>query len=184
MKTLLLLLALSLCTLTSAQTRPPRLCAVVVGISQYSPDNGIRSLQFADRDAEQFTRLLNCAEGVQVDTVITLLNEDATIGNLDMAISYLRQQVADTSSRPDYIVFYFSGHGQLSKYDDEQEGHFILYDTDCSSSLDLGYGHTDLVRHVKQWVNKCKKGGQRLFMILSPSQKQLVFRHFSPFLVA
>jgi formylglycine-generating enzyme required for sulfatase activity len=158
MKPLLLLLALALCTLTHAQTRPPRLCAVVVGISRYSPDNGIRSLQFADRDAEQFTRLLNCTDSVQVDTVITLLNEDATIGNLDMALKYLRQLLSDTSSRkPDYIVFYFSGHGQLSKYDDEQEGHFILYDTDCSSSLDLGYGHTDLVRHVKQWVNKCKK---------------------------
>jgi uncharacterized caspase-like protein len=93
-----------------------------------------------------------------VDTVITLLDEKATVGNLDMALTYMNRLLSDTSSRkPDYVVFYFSGHGQLNNSGPRQKGYFILHNTDNASSQDMGYPHTDLIEYVEEWMRYSKK---------------------------
>ncbi len=134
----------------------PRLSAVVAGVSKYkfSPE---KNLDYAHRDAEQFARLLKCVQGVQVDTIITLLDEEATRGNLNRAFSFIRNSIADNAERgPDYIVFYFSGHGQLNDFNGENEGYFIMHDTDINSPEDFGYEHRTVVKQAQMWKKKCK----------------------------
>ena len=135
----------------------PRMSAIVIGVTKYECPR-FKQLRFANRDAEQFARLLKCAENVQVDTVITLLDEKATVGNLDMALACMNRLLSDTSSRkPDYVVFYFSGHGQLNNSGPKKKGYFILHNTDNASSLDMGYPNTDLIEYVEEWKRYSKK---------------------------
>jgi len=135
----------------------------VVGVSEYKHSK-INDLEFARRDAEQFARLLGCASNVKVDTIIKLLDEDATVANMDMALKYLKSCIDDTTGRKpksDYIVLFFSGHGQLSSFDEDKEGYFIMHDTDNTSSHDMGYPHRNIVKLVKPRRKKCK------FLIIS-----------------
>ncbi|MFN7832737.1 MAG: caspase domain-containing protein, partial [Bacteroidota bacterium] len=159
---LFLYLTLHACAQAYAQfpgkSAPPRLSALVVGVSDYKHSK-INDLEFARRDAEQFARLLGCASNVKVDTIIKLLDEDATVANMDMALKFLKSCIDDTTGRkpkPDYIVLFFSGHGQLSSFDEDQEGYFIMHDTDNASSQDMGYPHRNIVKFIKQRRNKCK----------------------------
>jgi hypothetical protein len=61
-------------------------------------------MQFADRDALQFSKLLGCTQKVEIDTIITLVNEKATTGNFESTLQYLGRLATDTSSRKvDYL---------------------------------------------------------------------------------
>ncbi len=142
---------------SASSVSKPRLSAIVVGISDYDTAYTSR-LQFARRDAEQFVRLLRCAKNVQVDTVITLFDQEATMTNLGEALIYLSDNFSDTSSRkPDYVVFYFSGHGQIDNRGPKKEGYFIMYNTEYKHFKDLGCSHTDLIEYVEAWMRYSKK---------------------------
>jgi uncharacterized caspase-like protein len=130
----------------------------VVGVHTSTNEQNQRP-GFRPPGCEQFARLLGCASNVEVDAIIKLLDEDATVANMDMALKYLKSCIDDTTGRkpePDYIVLFFSGHGQLSSFDDEKEGYFIMHETDNASSQDMGYPHRNIVQFIKHRRNKCK----------------------------
>lgn len=128
---LLLLAASSLLAQTDAgmrtlgRTSSGETRAVIVGISKYG--EGIRSLQFAHRDAEAYAGFLRSKAGgeVPVENIRILLNEQATLAAIDDALFWLRT----TSQKGDKAVFYFSGHGDV-----ETDAHWEFGYLLCSDS--------------------------------------------------
>jgi Caspase domain len=101
--------------------------AVIVGIARYADTSGgITSLQFADRDAQDFRTFLQSPEGGSFpkENVRILLNEDATSQNVRSALfTFL------TKAQPqDEVVLYIAGHGAPDP-NDPRNLYLLTYDT-------------------------------------------------------
>jgi hypothetical protein len=101
--------------------------AVIVGIARYSDTaGGITSLQFADRDAQEFRDFLLSPDGGSFpkDNIRLLLNDDATSQNLRSALfTFL------TKAQPqDEVVLYIAGHGAPDP-NDPRNLYLLTYDT-------------------------------------------------------
>ena len=104
---------------------PKSTFAVVVGISDYQ-DEGIPDLRFADKDAEAFAAWLQSPAGGKLapNQLQLLLNKEATLGRVGMALTWLLEQ----SQEGDLAVIYFSGHGDVEKNIFNQPGFLLCHD--------------------------------------------------------
>ena len=102
--------------------------AVIIGISRYqfSGENGIKNLIFADEDAIAFARTL-IKLGWNENHIKQLVNENATKRNIAIALeSWL------TKAGPnDQITLFWAGHAHPNPEDPEKV-YFACYDTDLS----------------------------------------------------
>lgn len=102
--------------------------AVIIGISRYqfSEENGIKNLIFADEDAFAFARTL-IKLGWNENHIKQLVNENATKRNIAIALeSWL------TKAGPnDQITLFWAGHAHPNPEDPEKV-YFACYDTDLS----------------------------------------------------
>jgi uncharacterized caspase-like protein len=101
--------------------------AVIVGIARYADTaGGVTSLQFADRDAQDFQEFLLSPDGGSFpkDHVRILLNQDATAQNVRSALfTFL------TKAQPqDQVVLYVAGHGAPDP-NDPRNLYLLTYDT-------------------------------------------------------
>lgn len=99
--------------------------AVVVGISRYG--EGIRSLQYAHKDAQAFADFLKSKAGGEVpeENIRFLVNEDATLAAIDDALYWLKS----SSQKDDKAIFYFSGHGDVEIDAHWQFGYLLCSDS-------------------------------------------------------
>lgn len=99
--------------------------AVVVGISRYG--EGIRSLQYAHKDATAFVEFLKSRAGGEVskENIRILLNEEATLSAVDNALYWLRT----SSEKGDQAILYFSGHGDVETDALWQFGYLLCSDS-------------------------------------------------------
>ncbi len=102
-----------------------KIYALIIGISDYK-DDGIKDLQFAHRDAEEFAEYLGSKAGGSVPaTQIKLLTgEEATVANIYTAKKWLEE----SATKGDMVFFYFAGHGDVES-DLYQLGFLLAYDT-------------------------------------------------------
>ncbi len=100
--------------------------AVVIGISAYE-NNGVKPLQFANKDAYVFADYLQSPAGGNVpeENVRLLLDEDATNSAVYQAIDWLKA----TAKQGDLVYFYFSGHGDLENVTMYNNGYLICYNS-------------------------------------------------------
>jgi uncharacterized caspase-like protein len=101
--------------------------AAIVGISRYSDSaGGLTSLQFADRDAQEFRDFLLSPDGGSFpkENIRVLLNEEATVQNVRSALfTFL------TKAQPqDEVVLYIAGHGAPDP-NDPRNLYLLTYDT-------------------------------------------------------
>lgn len=99
--------------------------AVVVGISNYQ-DEQIPDLKYADRDAEAFANFLRSPAGgyLDGDHLQLLTNEAATAGNIANALYWL----VNVCKEADYVIIYFSGHGDVEAKFRGQPGFLLCWD--------------------------------------------------------
>jgi ankyrin repeat protein len=102
--------------------------AVIIGISkyQYTGQDGLRNLIFADDDARAFANVLMSLDW-NASHIKLLINKEATQRNIMIALeSWL------TKAGPnDLIVLYWAGHG-FPDPEDPEKVYFACYDTDIS----------------------------------------------------
>ena len=110
----------------NAELKTSETYAVIVGISDYQ-DEGIPDLRFADKDAEAFAAHLQSPAGgiVPGESIKLLTNEEATIGNIMAAFTWL----IDECQAGDRAIIYFSGHGDVEKVTAFKRGYLLAYDT-------------------------------------------------------
>lgn len=100
--------------------------AVVIGISKYnySGQNGLTNLIFADDDAKAFARVLRNL-GWSESHIKLLVNEEAIKRNIEIALeSWLTK-----AGQNDQIVLFWAGHG-FPDPEDPEKVYFACYDTD------------------------------------------------------
>lgn len=135
----------------------PRMAAIVVGVSEYKnlKDN---SLDYADDDALQFSKLLECTQNVEIDTIIPLVNEKATTGNFKSAMYKLGRLAADTSSsKIDHLVVYFSGHGAIGPAEDNFEGYFLMHNSGGVDADTYGLEHRKVINILRNSFKNCSR---------------------------
>jgi tetratricopeptide (TPR) repeat protein len=101
--------------------------AVIVGISDYKPDDNIPPLKYAHRDAEEFNDFLRSKAGGSVpeDHIKLLINKDATVAAVYNALDWLTQ----TTTKDDLVYFYFAGHGDKESQTIFNLGFLLTYNT-------------------------------------------------------
>lgn len=88
---------------------PPRfIYAIVIGIGNYE-DSSFPQLPYAVNDARAINHMLTSQNfGVPRENIEILLNEEATLTNIYVALDDIKRKANSTSN---CIFFYFSGHG-------------------------------------------------------------------------
>lgn len=125
-----------------AHTMPISSWAVIIGISkyQYSGQNGLTNLIFADDDAKAFARSLRNL-GWNESHIKLLVNEDATQRNIMIALESWLSKAGPN----DQIILFWAGHG-FPDPEDPEKVYFACYDTDISIPV-TGY-RMDRVRRA------------------------------------
>lgn len=100
--------------------------ALIIGVSDYS-DEKIPQLNFAHKDAVAFEEYLKSPAGgaVPKENIQLLTNEKATIGAIDDGIYRLENQVKEG----DYVIIFFSGHGDVEQKILTQKGYLLAHNT-------------------------------------------------------
>lgn len=98
--------------------------ALVVGISKYQY---INPLNYADKDAEEFSRFLSANRfwNIPSEDIKLLTNENAKCGDIIAELS----RIIQVSKPGDRVIFYFSGHGDIETITQFNNGYLLTYDT-------------------------------------------------------
>jgi ankyrin repeat protein len=120
--------------------------AVIIGISQYqySGQNGLTNLLFADNDAKSFARTL-FKLGWNENNIKLLVNKDATQRNITIALESWLSKAGPN----DQIILFWAGHGYPNP-EDPQKVYLATYDTDISIPA-TGY-RMDRVRSILEEI--------------------------------
>lgn len=123
--------------------------AIIIGISmyQYSGQDGLPNLIFADDDAKAFVRTLHNL-GWSDSHIKLLVNKDATLRNIMIALkSWL------TKAGPnDQIVLFWAGHGYPDPEDPEKV-YFAAYDTEITIPA-TGYRMDEVRKAIEEIGSK------------------------------
>ena len=100
--------------------------ALVIGISSYQ-DEGIPSLKYAHKDAEEFAKFLQSKAGgaLKKEQIEIITNEKATAANIYSKLDWLLEKTKEN----DRAIIYFSGHGDVETTTSRNRGFLLAYDT-------------------------------------------------------
>ncbi len=131
--------------------------ALIVGVSVYQ---NLPSLQYADKDAEEFADFLtnNNAWKVEKSNIRLLTNDKAKAGDILSWLSWL----LETSNKGDKIIFYFSGHGDVETDKDFNKGYLLAHDAPKNNYVAGGAIPIDMLR--KTYTEMIDKG-VKLYMV-------------------
>lgn len=101
----------------------PTLHALLVGINEYHPESGVRSLRGCVNDVRAMARTLTEVYSVPAEQIVTLANEAATRAAIEEAFrTHLIAPALAWAARqgisadgPPRCLFYFSGHGSQAR---------------------------------------------------------------------
>jgi Caspase domain len=134
-----------------AHSAPPKVYAVVVGVSQYA-DKNIHGLDFAASDADAFAKFLQSpnAGAVPPENMRVLLNQDATRSKVIKAVTELFSR----SGKEDLIIFYFAGHGKNDVM--ENVGYLLSADTEDGNESGSAISMEDITSKINRSKAKMK----------------------------
>lgn len=110
----------------------PNAYAVIIGVRQYRRD--LPEADFADSDARLVKRYLIETLGFEESNVATLINEEATKGDLE---KYLESWLPNRVEKGAEVVVYYSGHGSPNPA--SGEAFLVPYDGDPTYLAKTGY---------------------------------------------
>ncbi len=123
--------------------------ALIVGISKYQQ---IHSLQYADKDAEEFSNFLltNPNWKLAPENLVLLTNDKAKSGNVITWLTWL----LNNSKQGDNVIFYFSGHGDVETTADMSRGFLLTNDSPKNNYVTGALGVDVLQRVFSEMLNK------------------------------
>jgi hypothetical protein len=149
-----------------------RVYGLFAGISDYQPPN--TDLEYTAEDATRIRDALIRGGGMRAEDAYTLVDSEATIGNVASAI----RDIASRMQPDDTFVMFYSGHGgQVARSDgptasdpDAMDETLALYDGDL---LDDGLRELfDEIEHgtVLLWLDSCYSGGFAKDIVSAPGR--------------
>ena len=162
---------------TKTNVNNPDSFALVIGINQYKQNT---SVEFADLSALAFEDLAINTLGIPKENIITLLNDDATSGQLKAKFELIKE-LADSNGN---LYVYFAGHGVPGK-----DGNTYILPNDMSAdsihlepNLQLNTIYSKLAKssakNVFVFMDSCFSGkddkGELLYKGVAPILKRNV----------
>jgi len=137
---------------------PGKTYALLIGISRYAQDPPVTSLQFADKDAETFSDLLESPIGGALgapDQIRLLTNEKATRAGIDVAV---REMVSQHGTSNNTLIIFVAAHGVYLKTEEDPETHRVIqrdpyiltYETNPQDAKTTGYPMAEFRRMVAE----------------------------------
>lgn len=159
----------------------PRIFALVVGVSDYYGTDA--DLRFADSDAKLFYNHLTTAFSNEIKNgdCKLLLNHQATASNINSQLANIFSKATEN----DYIIFYFSGHGNkgvIIPSDTPNKVHYSDVKTAFKNSkakyklciIDACYaGSIEQINSISNYNNLQMLRESRLAVLLSSTSDQL-----------
>lgn len=127
--------------------------ALVIGVNQFP--HQLRTLNYCEKDAEDFYNYLISNAGFQPDHVQLLQGTDANHENIKKAVDWLRR----ASESNDLSVVYFRTHGIYASY--ARTAYFAANDTNVSKLTETGF---EMSKFVSLVLNSVK--ARNIAMIL------------------
>ncbi len=122
--------------------------ALVVGISKFASPG--HDLQYAAKDAQDFSNYLVNEANFKKDHVMVLLNENATRANMMEAFG---DQFLPAVTQPgDLVVIFVSTHGTPARKDKGGRNYIVAYDTDPNKLYGTGVDMDELYKRLKNEV--------------------------------
>lgn len=84
-----------------------RVIAIIIGIENYTPKNGITPVKYAENDVKTFKSLLSKKMGVLEANIHEYVNADACKSSLEYNLKSLFHSLTEE----DRLIFYYVGHG-------------------------------------------------------------------------
>ncbi len=161
-------------TFAKAKQEQPDSFALVIGISKYKQNTDV---EFADTSALSFAKLANVTFGIPKENIITVLNEQASSGQLKAKIELIKE-LADGNGN---LYIYYAGHGVPGK---DGSSYILPYDMSADTihlepNLKLDNIYASLselpVKKVFIFMDSCFSGkddnGQLLYKGVAPVLK-------------
>ncbi len=133
-----------------AMTPGPALYALLIGINDYHPDAGVRSLRGCVNDVRAAARLLADLYGVPQENMVTLVDQAATRAAIEQAVQQhliarahaWLDPAAPQDVPPPAFLLYFSGHGSQARdlsgqEPDGMDETLVAYDSRTPGVFDL-----------------------------------------------
>jgi hypothetical protein len=149
-----------------------RVYGLFAGISDYQPPN--TDLQYTAEDATRIRDALIRGGGMRAEDAYTLVDSDATVGNVASAI----RDIARRMQPDDTFVMFYSGHGgQITRSDgptasdpDAMDETLALYDGDLLDD-ELRELFDEIERGtVLLWLDSCFSGGFAKDIVSAPGR--------------
>jgi WD40 repeat protein len=131
-----------------SSTGQPQKWAVVIGVSEYEKPT-IPNLNYADRDAREFAEYLKspAGGGFEESLVKVLLNKDATLQNVKLALNQFLRQTLEK----DLVIIYFAGHGAPEPAN-PNNNYLLCYDTDPNSLAATAFPMWDINTALTRYI--------------------------------
>lgn len=113
--------------------------AVLIGLHEYR--GALPKMPFADRDSRLFARYLTDALGYEDANVVTLINGQATKGDLE---KHFERWLPNRVREKDEILVYYAGHGAVERA--TGKAYLLPYDGDLEFLEGTGYSIERLYR--------------------------------------
>ncbi len=116
--------------------------ALLIGINNYHPGTNVPALSGCANDVAAVNDFLNDQFSEEDRSIVTLLNEDATYGNI---VAHFGEKHLAKASKGDTVLIHFSGHGARgfsapefkAYYPDGMDENLVCYDSRLSGNYDL-----------------------------------------------
>jgi hypothetical protein len=156
----------------AARRSAGRIYGLFAGISDYQPPN--TDLEYTAEDAMRIRDALIDGGGMRADDAYTLVDDEATVGNVTSAI----RDIASRMGPDDTFVMFYSGHGgQVARSDgptasdpDAMDETLTLYDGDLlDDELRALFDEIDRGT-VLLWLDSCYSGGFAKDIVSAPGR--------------
>jgi tetratricopeptide (TPR) repeat protein len=133
--------------------------AVIVGISSYTNLPKDKQLDFADDDAELFHTWLSISKPLA--DVEVFIDKEATANKILLSIDeMIKESVAG-----DELIFYFAGHGDVSKDKTKDQDDAYLLCTNVSTDADYALSDAISLSRLQTLIATAAKSGVRINLI-------------------
>ena len=123
--------------------------AVVIGVSDYK-DPKIPDLKYADADAQSFYDFVTSpvGGGFNKENVLLLMNEQATLRNVKMAVTGFLKKAIDT----DFVVIFIACHGEPEP-DRPSNIYLLMHDSELDSLSATAYHMENVNADMKRYIS-------------------------------
>ncbi len=147
----------------------PKLWILLVGVNQYQDRKNLSSLQYSALDCQGLGEALKEATASFANKEVIIhhdfVNQRPYLAEVQQSI----QQIINSASSEDTILFYFSGHGILET--NTQQVVLCLADTNTEKLLATGIPLNSLLKQLSNcaasqqlvWLDACHSGGMTLW---------------------